>query len=174
MRSRSSWFPIPGAVGLCAHVAGHHGPDGRLGAGLALRRRSSLSWIVTTSLPARVVSRCIASMTAVRAPPRLARAGLSTAEGANARRRSRWSVGRKERFFVTTQAAGLLTTAEMNEPSIPLAIPLSRRLATVLGLDEVPVHAYAAVDYHLSWLHAGLAWWNGDTWPGQGSGPRGT
>jgi hypothetical protein len=66
------------------------------------------------------------------------------------------------------------TTAEMNEPSIPLAIPLSRRLATVLGLDEVPVHAYAAVDYHLSWLHAGLAWWNGDTWPGQGSGPRGT
>ena len=75
---------------------------------------------------------------------------------------------RKERFFVTTQAAGLLTNAEMHGPSIPLAAPLRRRLGDVLGLN-VPAHAYATVDYHLSWLHAGLAWWRGDAWPGQTS-----
>ena len=81
---------------------------------------------------------------------------------------------RKERFFVTTQAAGLLTSAEMHGPSIPLAAPIRRRLSATLGVD-VPAHSYAAVDYHLSWLHAALAWWRGDAWPHQdGDWPKTT
>jgi len=73
---------------------------------------------------------------------------------------------RKERFFVTTQAAGLLVHAEIHGASLPLSAAVRRRLGAVLGV-EVPAHAYAAIDYHLSWLHAAVTWWQGGASPHQ-------
>jgi hypothetical protein len=73
---------------------------------------------------------------------------------------------RQERFFVTTQAGGLLSHGEMHGPSLPLGAAFRRRLGAVLGLD-VPARAFAVVDFHLSWLHAALAWWRAEAWPGQ-------
>ena len=76
---------------------------------------------------------------------------------------------RKERFFVTTQAAGLLTHAEIHGASLPLSSAWRRRLGKALG-TEVPSHAFAVTDYHLSWLHAALSWRAGSATPNQGSG----
>ena len=73
---------------------------------------------------------------------------------------------RKERFFVTTQATGLLTHAEIHGAALPLSAAWRRRLTEVLGV-EVPAHAYAATDFHLSWLHAALSWWQGRAFPRQ-------
>jgi len=73
---------------------------------------------------------------------------------------------RKERFFLTAQATGLLTHGEIHGPSLPLSGPFRQRLGESIGI-EVPEHAYAATDYHLSWLYAALAWWLGTSYPGQ-------
>ena len=73
---------------------------------------------------------------------------------------------RKERFFLTTQAAGLLEHAEIHGASLPLSPAFRHRLGAELGLD-VPPHAFAATDYHLSWLHAALSWWGGTAQPHQ-------
>ncbi len=63
---------------------------------------------------------------------------------------------RKERFFLFVDATRD-SGHELHEPSMPLRAEFRRRLSQEIGRD-VPAHAYAAVDYHLNWLHAALQW----------------
>jgi hypothetical protein len=72
---------------------------------------------------------------------------------------------RKERFFVVADATGE-ESGELHEPSLHLTEGFRSRLGDAIG-TEVPAHAWAAVDYHLNWLHAALQWKAGATHPYQ-------
>lgn len=63
---------------------------------------------------------------------------------------------RKERFFVVVDAVGG-DIEELHEPSLRLTDAFRSRLEEAIGVP-VPAHAWATVDYHLNWLHAGLQW----------------
>ncbi len=63
---------------------------------------------------------------------------------------------RKERFFVAMDASGG-DNEELHAPSLRLADDFRQKLAASIGMP-VPAHAWATIDYHLNWLHAGLQW----------------
>lgn len=62
------------------------------------------------------------------------------------------SFNRKERFFLIAQALG--------NPGFELSTGFREKLAKAVGLDrqgiEIPACAFAAMDYHLNWVHASL------------------
>ena len=63
---------------------------------------------------------------------------------------------RKERFFVAIDAAGG-DQDELHAPSMRLADDFRKKLEESIRMP-VPAHAWATIDYHLNWLHAGLQW----------------
>lgn len=73
---------------------------------------------------------------------------------------------RKERFFLWQEATTDNVDYELPGPGLRLSDSFRARLSAITGL-EVPASAWAAVDYHLSWLHAALQWQAGLAWPGQ-------
>jgi len=73
---------------------------------------------------------------------------------------------RKERLFLFGFAGGGLDTAELHGPALRLDAAFRATLADVIGLD-VPAHAWASVDFHLSWIHGALQWQSGAVRPGQ-------
>ena len=61
------------------------------------------------------------------------------------------SFNRKERFFLVSQALG--------SPKFELATGFREKLAKSVDLEpgiEIPANAFAAMDYHLNWVHASL------------------
>ena len=62
------------------------------------------------------------------------------------------SFNRKERFFLIAQALG--------NPTFELSDDFQQKLGKAVGLDhqgiEIPADAFAAMDYHLNWVHASL------------------
>ena len=64
---------------------------------------------------------------------------------------------RKERFFLWQAATTDEGGHELHGPGMRLSAGFRAELSTVCGL-EVPETAWAAIDYHLSWLHAALQW----------------
>jgi hypothetical protein len=75
---------------------------------------------------------------------------------------------RKERHFLLGYVSGALEDVELHAPSLHLSPTFLRQLSAVVGL-QVPAHAWAGTDYHLSWLHAAIDWHHGLTGPGQTS-----
>lgn len=73
---------------------------------------------------------------------------------------------RKERLFVFGFASGALNNRELHGPSLTLDPPFRTALSGAIGCD-VPAHAWASVDHHLSWIHGALQWHGGATAPGQ-------
>jgi len=73
---------------------------------------------------------------------------------------------RKERLFLFGFASGALDEVELHSPAMRLDSRFRAALGTALGLD-IPAHAWASVDFHLSWLHAALQWHKGVVRPGQ-------
>jgi hypothetical protein len=75
---------------------------------------------------------------------------------------------RKERYYLFAAATGGLGETEVHGPSVSLAATFRDAVAAALGENwRPPAHAWAAVDYHLDWLHAALQWWAGATGPGR-------
>ena len=61
------------------------------------------------------------------------------------------SFNRKERFFLVAQALG--------NPKFELSTGFREKLAKAVDLEpgiEIPANAFAAMDYHLNWVHASL------------------
>lgn len=58
------------------------------------------------------------------------------------------SFNRKERFFLIREAAG--------EEAFSLSEGYRQKLASAIGVDEIPCDAFVAMDYHLDWIHASL------------------
>lgn len=61
------------------------------------------------------------------------------------------SFNRKERFFLVAQALG--------NPKFELSTGFREKLAEAVDLEpgiEIPANAFAAMDYHLNWVHASL------------------
>lgn len=61
------------------------------------------------------------------------------------------SFNRKERFFLVAQALG--------NPKFELSTGFREKLANAVDLEpgiEIPANAFAAMDYHLNWVHASL------------------
>ncbi len=73
---------------------------------------------------------------------------------------------RKERLFLLGYASGGLDNLELHSPGLRLSDAFRTNLEAAIDLP-VPAHAWAGVDYHLSWLHAAVQWHRGITWPGQ-------
>ncbi len=73
---------------------------------------------------------------------------------------------RKERLFLLGYASGGLDPLELHAPGLRLSLAFRTSLEAAIDLP-VPAHAWAGVDYHLSWLHAAVQWHRGITWPGQ-------
>jgi hypothetical protein len=73
---------------------------------------------------------------------------------------------RKERFSLWQEATTDGVDYELTGPGLRLSDSFRGRLSAITGFD-VPASAWAAVDYHLSWLHAALHWQAGLAWPGQ-------
>lgn len=68
------------------------------------------------------------------------------------------SFNRKERFFLVAQALG--------NPKFELSTGFREKLAKAVDLErgiEIPANAFAAMDYHLDWVAAGLAKWQAET-----------
>ena len=67
------------------------------------------------------------------------------------------SFNRKERFFLVAQALG---QERGGDPAFTLSENFRQELGKAVGLDQrgidVPPDAFAAMDYHLDWLHASL------------------
>ena len=66
------------------------------------------------------------------------------------------SFNRKERFFLIAQALN----GRQNKPAFTLSENFRQELGKAVGLDRqgiaIPVDAFAAMDYHLNWVHASL------------------
>jgi len=73
---------------------------------------------------------------------------------------------RKERLFVFGFASGALDNRELHGPSLTLEPAFRTALSAAIGCD-VPAHAWASVDHHLSWIHGALQWHGGAAAPGQ-------
>lgn len=67
------------------------------------------------------------------------------------------SFNRKERFFLIAQALG---QERADKPAFTLSENFRQELGKAVGLDRqgiaIPPDAFAAMDYHLNWVHASL------------------
>jgi len=93
----------------------------------------------------RLQATCRLQLTGDR-PLQLARLGLSAMLSA---------FNRKERLFLLGYASGGLDNLELHAPGLRLSHDFRTNLAAAIDLP-VPAHAWADVDYHLSWLHAAV------------------
>jgi hypothetical protein len=151
---RNYWFIVDAADApvACFDVDGYVHRPGHLSVEVATNFAGVPDWGIANALLGGQIGAAVAAEPAT--TPGL---GISAVLGA---------FNRKERFHLLAAATSGLSSRELDGASMRLKDPFRRQLEAVTGW-AVPAHAWVAMDYHLSWLHAALQWIGGTAWPGQ-------